>query len=401
MSNQNHSVGLSVKDFQIIKSANLLFLPGLNCIIGQSNNGKSALMRAAKSCFYNTPGTASVRLGCSNYAVGLQINGHTVILQKGTNSLYKIDNQVFGKIGRTQLEEVANATGVKELNINGTNEQINFWDQMEKPFLLDRSETELFRFIVDSGKDNNVTKALKTITQDRQQITKDITITEGKIQVIENNIKRQEEELKDSDKKLEIYNRVIELGPKIKRIQEITSLKNKALQDGQQLSAIILTKSKIDTLYNSTSALLESISNNTKKTKLLSSLISNITSNTNDLELLKIQSARFGQIGVHNLKEKTDKYKLLSDLISRARSTQNEIQTLENRKIPELSDNFSENIKNYNLISNILASVNSKKEQIKQLEEFINTNKMELDKTNKEINDIGICPTCGQPIHIN
>ena len=201
MNNQQNSVNLSVKDFQIVKNANLSFLPGLNCIIGQSNNGKSALMRAAKACIYNTPGTTNVRLGCNNFAVGLQMNGHTVILQKGTNSIYKVDNEVYGKIGRTQLDEVAKATGIKELQINGSNEDINFWDQMEKPFLLDRSETELFRFIVDSGKDNNVTTALKSITQDRQQITKDITLTEGKIRAIEDNIARQEEELKDSDKK--------------------------------------------------------------------------------------------------------------------------------------------------------------------------------------------------------
>ena len=68
MNNQQNSVNLSVKDFQIVKNANLSFLPGLNCIIGQSNNGKSALMRAAKACIYNTPGTTNVRLGCNNFA---------------------------------------------------------------------------------------------------------------------------------------------------------------------------------------------------------------------------------------------------------------------------------------------------------------------------------------------
>ena len=397
----NNSVGLSVKDFQIIKSANLLFLPGLNCLIGQSNNGKSALMRAAKSCFYNTPGTTSVRLGCSNYAVGLQINGHTVILQKGTNSLYKIDGEVYGKIGRTQLEEVAKTTGVKELNINGNNEQINFWDQMEKPFLLDRSETELFRFIVDSGKDNNITQALKTITQDRQQITKDITITEGKIQVIEDTIKRQEEALKDSEKKISIYNKVVELGPKIKRVQEITALKNKALQEGQQLSTIILNKSKIDTLYNKTSSKLDDINTNIKKISLISNLISNINTNEKAIQQLKTQSTYFEQLEAYNFNERVNKYKILSDLISRTRDTQNEIQELNNKKVPEVSTKFDNNVKKYNLLSELLINVNNKKEQIKQLEEFLKNNKEELENINKEVNDIGICPTCGQPIHIN
>ena len=167
-------INLSVKDFQIIKNASLTFGPGLNAIIGQSNNGKSALFRAAKSCIYNEPGTTSIRNGCSSYAVGLQMNGHTVIYQKGKESIYKIDGNVFQKVGRTQLPEVAGSLNIRELNLNGSNEQLNFWDQMEKPFLLDRSETELFRFIVDSGKDNNITLALKTLVSDRQGITKEI-----------------------------------------------------------------------------------------------------------------------------------------------------------------------------------------------------------------------------------
>ena len=105
-------INLSVKDFQIIKNASLTFGPGLNAIIGQSNNGKSALFRAAKSCIYNEPGTTSIRNGCSSYAVGLQMNGHTVIYQKGKESIYKIDGNVFQKVGRTQLPEVAGSLNI-------------------------------------------------------------------------------------------------------------------------------------------------------------------------------------------------------------------------------------------------------------------------------------------------
>ena len=228
MNQSQNSINLSVKDFQIVKKASLTFTPGLTAIIGQSNNGKSALFRAAKSCIYNEPGTTSIRHGCNQYAVGIQMNGHTVIY-------HKVDNMTYQKVGRTQLPEVAEALGIKELNLNGVNEQINFWDQMEKPFLLDRSETELFRFIVDSGKDNNVTTALKTLTQDRQQITKDITLTEGKIAQLEENIKRQEEALKNSEYKLSIYGAVIELGPKIQRVNDVTNLKNKSISDAKNL----------------------------------------------------------------------------------------------------------------------------------------------------------------------
>ena len=399
MNNQN-SINLSVKDFQIIKSANLSFLPGLNCIIGQSNNGKSALMRAAKACIYNESGTSSVRLGCNNFAVGLQMNGHTVILQKGNNSLYKIDNEVYGKIGRTQLDEVANALQIKELSINGSNEAINFWDQMEKPFLLDRSETELFRFIVDSGKDTNVTAALKSITQDRQQISKDIVITQGKIAQIEDNIKRQELELQNSDKKLDIYNKVIELGPKISRVKELTNLKNKALNDGKQLSEVFSEKSRIDKVIDLSSQILEQINLNTRKLNLSIELSNKISISQEQIKSINILLDKTKSLDISDLNDLFSKYKLLSSLVSKTRDTQDLIVELSNKAYKDININ-KDNLDKYKNLSEIISRVNLKQSQIAMLENEKVIIDNELEKVNKELENIKICPTCGQLLHNN
>ena len=399
MNNQN-SINLSVKDFQIIKSANISFLPGLNCIIGQSNNGKSALMRAAKACIYNESGTSSVRLGCNNFAVGLQMNGHTVILQKGNNSLYKIDNEVYGKIGRTQLDEVANALQIKELSINGSNETINFWDQMEKPFLLDRSETELFRFIVDSGKDTNVTAALKSITQDRQQISKDIVITQGKIAQIEDNIKRQELELQNSDKKLDIYNRVIELGPKISRVKELTNLKNKALDDGKQLSEVFSEKSRIDKVIDLSSQILEQINLNTRKLNLSIELSNKIRISQEQIKNINTLLDKTKSLDISDLNDLFSKYKLLSSLVSKTRDTQDLIVELSNKTYKDININ-KDNLDKYKSLSEIINRVNLKQSQIAMLENEKVIIDSELEKVNKELENIKICPTCGQLLHNN
>ena len=387
------------KDFQIIKSASLTFQPGLNAIIGQSNNGKTALFRAAKACIYNEPGTTSVRNGCSQYAVGIQMNGHTVICQKGQSNVYKIDGKLFQKIGRTQLPEVAGALGIRELNLNGSNEQLNFWDQMEKPFLLDRSETELFRFIVDSGKDNNVTTALKTITQDRQQITKDITLTEGKIRAIEDNIARQEEELKDSDKKLEVYSRVIELGPKIKRVQDLTNLKSKSLLDGQNLSAALTTRGTIDAILSKVETKLEVIKQSSRKLELLGNLQTKIGSTQSSIDSLQETLNKISHLEVPDLNEKLNKYKLLSELISKSRSTSDLISELSSKQFPTLSEDFGQKAQKYTDLGTIISNITYKQEQIKSLEDTKKQVEEELKKVNKEIDEVGICPTCGQPIH--
>lgn len=123
---------------------------GLNVIIGQSNNGKSATIRGIESAIYNIAGTDSIRHGAKNYTIGLEYDGNTVLFQKGASTMYVVNGEKYNKAGRSTPEEVENALNIRDLVINGNKERLNFWEQMDKPFLLDRSPTDLFRFIVDS-----------------------------------------------------------------------------------------------------------------------------------------------------------------------------------------------------------------------------------------------------------
>lgn len=123
---------------------------GLNVIVGQSNNGKSATLRGIESAVYNVSGTDSIRHGASSYLIGLEYKGNTVVFQKGASTTYMVNGERYGKAGREIPPEVSEALDMKELEINGRNERLNFWKQMDKPFLLDRTPTELFRFIVDT-----------------------------------------------------------------------------------------------------------------------------------------------------------------------------------------------------------------------------------------------------------
>ena len=396
MSNQ---FNLSVKDFQIIKGANLSFLPGLNCIIGQSNNGKSALFRAAKSCIYNIPGTSQVRLGASSYAVGIQVNGHTVILQKGTNNIYKIDGQTINKIGRTQLEEVAKALNIKELNLNGTNEQINFLDQMEKPFLLDRSETELFRFIVDSGKDNNITSALKSITQDRQQITRDITLTEGKLQALEQDTEKKKLELANSKDKLDVCERVIAIGPKIQRVKEITKLKETFEQDNEQLLKSTKLLENTTSIINKVESPVTKINNIVKKSNLISQLIKDYREKSNSIKVLEEKISSLSTFKDSNLSKSFEKYKLLSELISSVNEANNELKQANSIVVPEFKSDIKQKLELSNTLRDLVLRLSTNKKARAELEEQIEQEEIQIRELNESINKVGICPTCGRPLH--
>ena len=291
----NNSITVSIKDFQIIEKATLTFDRGLNCIIGPSNNGKSAIFRAIMSLLYNEPGTNRIRTGCNSYMVGLQMNGSTVLFQKGIKeSVYKINGVLYQKPGRVQLEEVAKATGIKELNLNGKNEQLNFWYQMEKPFLLDRSETDLFRFIVDSGKDNRTTLALKDMVSDRQTKSSSVTQLQGKIEAIEESLKSLDQKLENADDKIAICNKIIELGPKIKQLESMKTLYDTITEIKSDLAQ---TESRIK-VYNKVLGNLASIKGDLEKSvtkiNVYKILLDDLTVSKDklseiDMKLLKIQ----------------------------------------------------------------------------------------------------------------
>lgn len=392
----NNEFNISIKDFQIIKSASLTFKPGLNCIIGQSNNGKSAIFRAAKACIYNTPGTTQVRLGASNYAVGIQANGHTVILQKGTNNIYKIDGKLYEKIGRTQVPEVAEALRIADIPINGTTEEINFQDQMEKPFLLDRSETDLFRFIVDSGKDSNVTLALKTITQDRQQKTKDITITEGALSLIEDNLKTQEEKLKNSDLNISICDRVIALGPKIKSIEDIKNLSSHIEELTSNKQKLEEDNKNTSTLLDKVSPIMEVLKDKVDKQNVINTLANRVDTSKQQLASTKVKLDSLGNItDTKELSNNLDKYKSICELESRLNGSKNALNEMQQITIPELN---TTNFDKYKAISEIVAHIDTSNKDKSVVEDKLKEVKEELSTLQKEIESIGICPTCGRPL---
>ena len=399
MNNQQNSVNLSVKDFQIVKNANLSFLPGLNCIIGQSNNGKSALMRAAKACIYNTPGTTNVRLGCNNFAVGLQMNGHTVILQKGTNSIYKVDNEVYGKIGRTQLPEVASSLNIRELNLNGSNEQLNFWDQMEKPFLLDRSETELFRFIVDSGKDNNITLALKTLVSDRQGITKEINMIEGMLSQADITIQNYKDKLVNSDNILDTCNKIIQLGPEIKRLEssETCISKHKELSDG--LFKVNLELNSLNKLLLDVEPMQESLLTKYKKSDLVDKIVNSYRQKQKLLNDINLRINKYEFIGDITLNENLNKYNLLNNIVSKHHELSGKLSDINKIKIPEVSSGFNENAEKLSKLIQILDRRNTSFSNLSKAKDNINEYDLKIKSLKEELDGIGVCPTCGQPIH--
>lgn len=129
---------LELKNFQSHKETTINFAPGLNAIIGQSDSGKSSILRAIKWLITNRPSGDAFRSywgGDTN--VTLHTTNEIAIIQRfktaKTNG-YLLDNSKYEAIGTGVPDEIA-----KVLNID----DINFQQQLDRPFLLDDSAGEV------------------------------------------------------------------------------------------------------------------------------------------------------------------------------------------------------------------------------------------------------------------
>lgn len=396
-----HSFKTTIKDYQIIKKANLEFRPGLTVIVGPSNNGKTSIFKALKANMYTVPGSTPIRVGQSSYAVGIQYNEHTVILQKSNkDSVYLIDGEKYTKFGTTTPEAVSKALNIKELTLNGNKEQLNFWDQMNYPFLLDRTAVELFRFIIDSGDDDQISKALKNMVSDRQQISKDINILQGSINSVDNRLNSLKEDLDKSKSIIDAANSIIDLQVKVAKLNSMkfikTSLDN--IKQNEQLVKPKLDKSKIE--FDNLEQLNYSLNLLNQRYNILSDILiklDNIIGSESDINERLVKINRIFNIDL----SKTSKLFRMKEIFK----TINYINDRKNELEKHPHDFYDINIDEYRI------KLNSLKEISRNLD-LINEKNIENSKTLENIDVkldeiiklkglFDICPVCGSTIKHN
>jgi DNA repair exonuclease SbcCD ATPase subunit len=128
---------LHIENFQSHEDSRLEFDPGTNVILGASDSGKSAIIRALKWVIWNRPQGESYR---SHWGGGTRVIIKTeqgvVERVRGDNvNSYLLNGDLELKALRAEVPEEV----VRLLNLNETNLQMQFG----RPFLLDSSPGEV------------------------------------------------------------------------------------------------------------------------------------------------------------------------------------------------------------------------------------------------------------------
>lgn len=232
-----------IENFQSHKNTELVFDEGLNVIVGPSDQGKSAVLRAIKWVLYNEPrGNEFIRQGTSGAKVTIEIsNGYTITRERtSSKNRYILEDEngqtsIYEGFGNEVPLEVIKAHGMPKVILDTDIRSIlNYGEQMEGPFLLSESGALRAKAIgrltglhiidkvirdtaVDLRRESQTGERLKDEIKsidERLQEYKDLEILEG-------NLIKSEEAIMEFEKLL-------------KRVERLEALKNELKENNNE-----------------------------------------------------------------------------------------------------------------------------------------------------------------------
>ena len=127
---------LKIKNFQSHRETELDFDPGVNIIVGASDSGKTAILRALRWLVWNRPGGEAFRSRWGGETrVELTIDQDRYIRSKDKDNTYQInDAKPFKAFGTDVPDEIKNRLQLNEINLQ---------QQLDSPFLLTETSGEV------------------------------------------------------------------------------------------------------------------------------------------------------------------------------------------------------------------------------------------------------------------
>lgn len=199
-----------INNYQSHKNTELDFHKGVNVFIGNSDSGKSALMRAMKWVFTNKPLGDSFRShwgGDTSVDVVLS-DEITISREKGKNNIYIIS----GNKGKSPQELKAPGSDVPELAKRLLNlDEINIQNQLDGPFLLSSTSGEVAKYLNQLVNLEKIDLALSRAQTWKKQANDKIKIKSRDLELKEESLKKFdhledfEKDVKSIEKKQGIF----------------------------------------------------------------------------------------------------------------------------------------------------------------------------------------------------
>jgi len=253
---------LEIQNFQSHKNTELTLAPGVNVIVGATDSGKTAIIRALRWLIWNRPSGEAFR---SNWGgdtvVDIEADNHHWSRLKGKQNHYHYNGGTFAAFGAGVPEEVS-----KSLNIDDINLQM----QLDSPFLISASAGETASYFNRIAHLDQIDIGLKNIQgwirklsmrhdEDADRIS-DLQEThkhydyipkfEARLEVLESIQGEKIHQVSMLQKLSSVLNELVGLEKELVRVQEITSHKTQVLK----ILSLIKEKEKVQKEWNTLQA---------------------------------------------------------------------------------------------------------------------------------------------------
>lgn len=231
-SNINNTLKVNLENFQSISKADLEFVQGINIIVGQSNSGKSAILRAIKGAVLNPNGSQRyIKNGEKQFKVNVEYEGNDISwTREGSKSpKYIINGEEYLKVGSSNLQDVCPKSGFV---LDERGNLMNIESELELPFPFDKSNSELFKLF-----EKNI-----FCVSDSSSVTKFIKADEEEANRLKDNSTYELDRIKQKLEAINELEQEIDLNKLINGRNTLSNLMNKSNEiklDIQNLSGII------------------------------------------------------------------------------------------------------------------------------------------------------------------
>jgi len=162
---------LHLQNYQSHKDSTFVFVPGVNIILGRSDSGKTAALRALRWVQSNRPTGDAFR---SNWGgdteVTITATDTTIKRAKGkSKNYYELDSEIFKAMGTDVPAEIKSTLNLNEINLQA---------QFDRPFLLDASPGEVAVHFNKIAHIDQINSSLSKVNQWINKISSDITVAE-------------------------------------------------------------------------------------------------------------------------------------------------------------------------------------------------------------------------------
>lgn len=342
---------VKIKNFQSHRKTFLEFDKGVNVIVGATDSGKSAIIRALRWLVWNRPtGDAFCSTWGGNTHVSVETETHSIARNKG-----KENNYVFKKAGEEEVIELkafgtGTPTEVQEiLNIN----EINLQQQLDKPFLLSDSPGQVAGFF-------NKIAGIDLIDSSIKSIQKEIRATTQTISSLKEILVNEIEELKK-------YDNIATIETEIERLEKLKRKETGLVRRGKELFALVYNLKEID-------GEIAEINKLRKYEKRVDTLIAKIEQR--NILLAKRNGLNFLISKYEKQGEKLAEY--------------GKLMALDKQLTPIL-----QNIAKKGLLQGKLATLKGWVGKYNRLTDSITQTGLKQAELNKQYSEIEICPFCG------